>query len=134
MASDVEIPCIDISPYLNSSAPLADRERVIQEVRQACERFGFLSIKGHGVPLQLQQEVLMSCKRLFDLPQEKKDALSLHNNPARRGYEKIGGQVLDVNALPDFKEARQPCLYHNLSLHLTSARGSISGARSRKKT
>jgi len=50
--------------------------------------------------------VLDSCKTLFGLPQEQKDALSLKSNPARRGYERIGEQVLDSKALPDCKEVR----------------------------
>ncbi|KAK1088853.1 hypothetical protein LTR48_001142 [Friedmanniomyces endolithicus] len=99
-----EIPTIDLSSYIRPDATPEERTGVIEDVRSACSRYGFLQVKGHGVPLATQREVLESCRRLFDLSQKEKDSLSLKNNPARRGYERIGEQVLDAKALPDCKE------------------------------
>ncbi|KAK0364339.1 hypothetical protein LTR91_002841 [Friedmanniomyces endolithicus] len=99
-----EIPTIDLSSYIRPDATPEERAGVIEDVRSACSRYGFLQVKGHGVPLATQREVLESCRRLFDLPQGVKDSLSLKNNPARRGYERIGEQILDAKALPDCKE------------------------------
>ncbi len=101
-----EIPTIDLSSYIRPDATPEERTGVIEDVRSACSRYGFLQVKGHGVPLATQREVLESCRRLFDLSQKEKDSLSLKNNPARRGYERIGEQVLDAKALPDCKEVR----------------------------
>jgi len=101
-----EIPTIDLSSYIRPEATPEEMARVIEDVRSACSRYGFLQVTGHGVPLATQREVLESCRRLFDLPQDVKDSLSLKNNPARRGYERIGEQVLDAKALPDCKEVR----------------------------
>ncbi|KAK0280463.1 hypothetical protein LTR35_008105 [Friedmanniomyces endolithicus] len=99
-----EIPTIDLSSYIRPEATPEEMARVIEDVRNACSRYGFLQVTGHGVPLATQREVLESCRRLFDLPQDVKDSLSLKNNPARRGYERIGEQGLDAKALPDCKE------------------------------
>ncbi|TKA62996.1 hypothetical protein B0A55_12072 [Friedmanniomyces simplex] len=99
-----EIPTIDLSTCMRPDATPEEKAGVVEEVRSACSRYGFLQVKGHGVPLATQREILESCRRLFDLPQDEKDRLSLKNNPARRGYERIGEQVLDDKALPDCKE------------------------------
>lgn len=106
-----KIPTIDISAYGNPEATAAEKTKAVDEVRSACSEYGFFQVKGHGVPSELQQGVLESCRKLFDLPQDRKDALSLKNNPARRGYERIGEQVLDAKALPDHKEVycMPPC-------------------------
>ncbi|EMD00770.1 hypothetical protein BAUCODRAFT_29134 [Baudoinia panamericana UAMH 10762] len=98
------VPIIDIAAYIQPTASAADKTKVIQAVKEACSQYGFLQVKGHGVPLEAQQSVLQCCKTLFDLPQDQKDALSLKTSPARRGYERIGSQVLDAKALPDCKE------------------------------
>ena len=111
MAITLEIPTIDVSPYLRPHQDAIDREKVIAEVKQACSQYGFLQIKGHGVPLVTQQAMLQSCRSLFDLPQDEKDAISLKNNPARRGYERIGEQTLDAKALPDSKEVLLVCVW-----------------------
>ena len=85
MASDrLNIPLIDISGYLESSSSNEAKQKVIDEVKSACSTYGFLQVKGHGVPVETQRDMLQCCKTLFDLPQEQKDALSLKNNAARR--------------------------------------------------
>lgn len=98
------IPSIDLSPYLQADSSPKSKAEVVDQVKEACVEYGFLQVTGHGIPLATQQRMLESCKTLFDLPQEQKDALSLKNNSARRGYERIGEQVLDAKALPDQKE------------------------------
>ncbi|KAK5685140.1 hypothetical protein LTS10_003216 [Elasticomyces elasticus] len=104
MAIIPQIPTIDLRSYIQPDASPEQKAKVVDEVRKACSQYGFLQVTGHGVPLTTQREVLESCKSLFGLPQDRKDALSLKNNPARRGYERIGEQVLDAKALPDCKE------------------------------
>jgi isopenicillin N synthase-like dioxygenase len=78
------IPTIDISPYLDPGSDEEAKHNVIEEVESACSTYGFLQVKGHGVPIETQQAMLRCCKLLFDLPVEEKEALSLKNNPARR--------------------------------------------------
>lgn len=78
------IPTIDISPYLDSTSNTEARAKVVSEVRSACSIYGFFQVKGHGVPVEAQRNLLGCCKLLFDLPIEQKEHLSLKNNPARR--------------------------------------------------
>ena len=79
-----QIPTIDISPYLDPHSSAEAKAKVIDEVKAACSTYGFLQVKGHGVPIEIQRNMLQCCKVLFDLPIEQKEALSLKNNPARR--------------------------------------------------
>ncbi|MBM3340665.1 MAG: isopenicillin N synthase family oxygenase [Betaproteobacteria bacterium] len=73
-----QIPIIDFGPYFagraGALAPLAD------EVRDACERVGFLYIKGHGVPQVLIDRAFAESKRFHALPLETKLNLSLDQN------------------------------------------------------
>ncbi len=102
MANDLVLPIIDLSGYINDRPE--DKERVISEVKDACKRFGFFQVKGHGVPLGVQQGLIRSLDRFFGLPKEEKTKLSFLNNPCRRGYEASGDSMREGDALPDSKE------------------------------
>ncbi|KAF2772975.1 putative 2OG-Fe(II) oxygenase family oxidoreductase [Teratosphaeria nubilosa] len=104
MAIGQSIPIIYLRPYLNPSATPAEQAKVIEQVAHACCTYGFLQIKGHGIPLESQRAVIEASKALYDLPQDQKDSLSLKKSPARRGYERLGEQALDNDALADVKE------------------------------
>lgn len=112
-----KIPTIDLSPYLDGDATSEAKAEVVEQVRSACSEYGFLQVEGHGVPIATQRQVLECCKTLFDLPQEQKESLSLKNNPARRGYERVGEQVLDAKALPDQKEVCAPTFSFDCSFN-----------------
>jgi len=98
------VPLIDISPFLSSTFTAESRENVIQQVRSACQQLGFFELIGHGIPISLQREVLLCAERLFNLPIEEKLAMLMSKSPglSKRGYEAVGGQVLDKK--PDSKE------------------------------
>lgn len=124
------IPNIDTGLYSHPDAPSTARRCVIEEVRKACADFGFLHVKGHGVPVEVQQRMLESCKAHFDLPQDQKHALTLKNNAARRGYERAAEHILDPEALPDSKDACEHMFqnhlvgteFHTRLLHRSRAR------------
>jgi isopenicillin N synthase-like dioxygenase len=100
------IPVIDIAPFVNSTSSEEARASVVAQVRDACITYGFFQLIGHGIPRKVQQKMLSCAKMFFDLPLEKKKevgrgrAMGLSN----RGYETIGGQQLQADALPDMKE------------------------------
>ena len=78
------VPTIDISPCTDPASNAEARAQVIEEVRSACSEYGFLQVKGHGVPIETQRKMLQCCRLLFGLPLEQKECLSLEKNPARR--------------------------------------------------
>lgn len=104
-ADGLQLPLIDLSGYINPTSE-KDKEKVIAQVRDACEQYGFFQVKGHGVPLSLQNALLDSLDKLFSMPKEEKLKLSYLNNPSRRGYEASGMSMRDGDPMPDAKEVR----------------------------
>lgn len=48
------------------------KQKLVHEVRDACEQFGFFQLVNHPIPTDLQQQVLEQSKDLFRLPLETK--------------------------------------------------------------
>lgn len=103
MTVDNVLPIIDLSGYINPKSP-QDKERVIAQVRDACARHGFFQVKGHGVPLSVQQAFVKGLANFFSLPKEEKMKLSFLKDPCRRGYEASGDSIRVGDAFPDSKE------------------------------
>jgi isopenicillin N synthase-like dioxygenase len=102
---NIALPLIDLSGYLDPKSP-GDKERVIAQVRDAAAQYGFFQAVGHGVPLELQRDLIRCMRNVFNLPTEEKMKMSFLKNPCRRGYEASGMSHRDGDALPDAKEVR----------------------------
>lgn len=100
------VPTISITPYLQDPSREAAKQ-VVRDVRDACMSVGFFSLTGHGVPRDLQNNVLKAAKVLFGLPLQEEQALK-HPSLKNRGYETIGVQALQSDTLPDLKEVQSP--------------------------
>lgn len=105
--ADVALPIIDLSGYLAPKSQ-EDKQRVIDQVRDAARQYGFFQVKGHGIPLSLQRDLLRCMDNVFSLPMEEKLGLSFLDNPCRRGYEASGMSHREGDALPDAKEVCNP--------------------------
>lgn len=82
-----------------------DDAAVAADIRAACMAHGFFYVADHGVPEDLVAAQFDWAARFFALPDAEKAALDLRNSPARRGWEGIGAQTLDLSAQPDRKES-----------------------------
>ncbi|KAJ5710975.1 hypothetical protein N7488_005131 [Penicillium malachiteum] len=102
----IEIPLIDVSPFTIQGASQAEKEKVVGEVRDACRKYGFFQIIGHGIAPEQQIKMIECAKKFFDLPLEEKRKVGMEHavGESNRGYEVIGGQKLQYDALPDLKE------------------------------
>ncbi|KAJ6031416.1 hypothetical protein N7540_002148 [Penicillium herquei] len=100
------IPLINVSPFTIQGASEAEKERVVAEVRDACRKYGFFQIVGHGIASELQTKVLECAQTFFSLSLEEKQKVGMEHamGESNRGYEVIGGQKLQYDALPDLKE------------------------------
>lgn len=98
------VPTISIDPYLQDPSSEAAK-KVVRDVRDACMSVGFFSLTGHGIPLDLQNNLLKAARALFSLPLQEKQALK-HPTLKNRGYETIGIQALQSDTLPDLKEVQ----------------------------
>jgi isopenicillin N synthase-like dioxygenase len=97
------VPVIDIAPYLNG-----DRDRVISEVRAACEGVGFFTIVGHGVEPEIIDNLRHNSRAFFARPKDEKSTIHHADPSLPRGYRAIGDEGLALGAgeetPPDLKE------------------------------
>lgn len=94
-------PTLDIGPWLDGS----DKPGVARELDRICREIGFFYLVGHGISADDMQGVLAQAQRFFAQTDAAKQQLAA--NAARRGYEAMGSQALDLDSPPDLKEAYQ---------------------------
>lgn len=83
---EFKVPIIDLSPSFSSS--LTDRQRVADQIREACTTSGFFYITNHGVPEKLRQGVIQQTKRfMIELSTEKKEELHTKKSKLGLGWE-----------------------------------------------
>lgn len=97
------VPIIDIGDL--RSPDLSKRQRVADDLGNACETIGFLSVVNHGISQDVVGAAFEQMKRVFALPDEVKLNGSWSPDHENRGYEPVGHQQLDADAMPDAKEA-----------------------------
>lgn len=94
----MSIPIVDISTP--SAAHL---------VARACEEYGFVSIVGHGVDLDLLEAAWSDARRFFDQPLETKMRVAMPTPGYPYGYSPIRGETLARSlgqaARPDRKQS-----------------------------
>jgi isopenicillin N synthase-like dioxygenase len=102
------LPVIDISPLTaNSSSTSPDAEAAalqhgVDELREACLRFGFFYIKNHGIDENLIARLFAEGKRFFgECPHDKKESIHMRNNAVFRGWFELQGEY--TSKKKDFK-------------------------------
>lgn len=108
------IPVIDISAFIDENATAEAKDEVVRNVSNACNKYGFFYLVGHGVPEEDRHQIL-DCARLFaSLPTEEKMAISVSKciGQSFRGYEPPALQLHQKGLLPDTKEVSKD--YMNL--------------------
>ncbi len=84
MKSVTALPVVDLT---------VSAERLGEGLREAAHEVGFFYLTGHGVPETLFARVLEVARKLFELPQADKDAISMVRSPHFRGYTRLGGEL-----------------------------------------
>lgn len=86
-----EIPTVDLADFAAKGQHSEDSKQRARTFVDACHRFGFVKVTGHGVSKQEIREALAWVKRLFDLPYEDKmKAPHPKASMPHRGYSPIG--------------------------------------------
>jgi isopenicillin N synthase-like dioxygenase len=98
------LPVINIAPLLPPSIHHSSAcQAVATEIGQACRRFGFFYITGHGVAEDLQQQLETSARQFFAQPTEVKSEINMaRGGRAWRGYFPVGAEL--TSGQPDRKE------------------------------
>lgn len=105
--ADATVPVIDISPFAGSDD--AARGRVVEQVKDACERVGFFVITGHGVPKPVLDNAFAHSRAFFARPVDEKMRIKRPGPGISRGYNAVAGQSLGLTmgkkAPPDLMES-----------------------------
>ena len=105
MGSDA-IPVIDLGPYWSEGA--ANRQRVVDQIRWACEIIGFLVISNHGIPQSLIERAFSVSRAFFDLSSKQKNLSKPNDGVAPRGYHALAtrnlARTLGQDTPPDLRE------------------------------
>ncbi len=81
------LPVVDLSRF---TAPAAEREAFLTELRHVLHDHGFFYLVGHGVDPKLIADTVAAAKTFFALPVEEKLKIEMVNSPRFRGYTRIG--------------------------------------------
>jgi len=109
----VYIPTISLKPAFDGTP--GGREKVVEEIRRACEDMGFLTITDHGVPDEITDAMWKAGWNFFDLPAEEKTQFTSEDEAKYPyGYTAFKGEVLqggldkehgeETTIAPDLKE------------------------------
>lgn len=102
------IPTVDISAWLSPSAGQSEKDDVVRAMSDACHKYGFFYLAGHGISPAAQNKML-ECARLFfnKLSYEERMELWIGKSMGKsnRGYEPSGLQTHDNVLRADTKEA-----------------------------
>ena len=101
------IPVVDVSALLaavKDDGPFSeDALRVCVELHDAFRTVGFAYISGHGVPVELQEDLQEVATTFFEKDESVKRAYNMRNGGrAWRGWFPVGDEL--TSGKPDFKE------------------------------
>lgn len=97
------LPLISVAG-LNSEDP-AVRAETARQLGVACREIGFFYAIDHGIPEDVMAGAFANSKRVFELPLETKQAMSIKKSPHNRGYVAMADEKLNPEAGADMKEA-----------------------------
>lgn len=98
----VNIPRLDLQQYTHGDT--AQREKFIQNIGQAFNDTGFVTIANHGLSPELIEELYVVVKAFFDLPEAVKRKYEFPELAGQRGYTGKGKEKAKDAHTPDLKE------------------------------
>lgn len=97
-----EIPVIDLH---NARSPdLTLRQKIAEDIRDACLTAGFFYIKNHGIPEELPLDAVEKAKPFWNLPENEKLKYDIHNTPNFKGYTALLAENVDPANRGDLHE------------------------------
>jgi isopenicillin N synthase-like dioxygenase len=97
----MEIPVIDISPFLNGDS--RERRRLAKLWDDAFRTIGFATIIGHQIPLALMENLQSEAIKFFNLPPEEKMRCAYPGEQRAQGYIPMGVETVALTIERDKK-------------------------------
>ena len=98
----MSIPVVDLADFL-SGDPVR-KSSFVQQLGNAYEEVGFVSVKNHGIPDELIAHLYEYVQEFFSLPLEKKLNYEIPGLAGQRGYTSFGREHAKGSEMPDLKE------------------------------
>ena len=90
VTTSASLPILDLSRLDRSEAEAA---AFLADLREATHDYGFFYLTGHGIPVELQNDIISTARAFFALPEEAKLAIENVKSPHFRGYTRVGGEL-----------------------------------------
>ncbi|MDF1720567.1 MAG: 2-oxoglutarate and iron-dependent oxygenase domain-containing protein [Minwuia sp.] len=100
------VPVIDFAPFRQGDA--AARQRIAEQIDDACRSIGFLVVGGHGIPQSLIDDAFADSRDFFALPDVLKMRAAPPDKTVPRGYQAFASKrlaaTLGIETPPDLRE------------------------------
>lgn len=96
------IPSVDLADFLSDDP--SRKEKFVQQIGQAYEDIGFVSLKNHFLKDELVDHLYKEIKSFFDLPEDTKQAYEIEGLGGQRGYISFGKEHAKGKKEGDLKE------------------------------
>ncbi|HEX6241454.1 MAG TPA: 2-oxoglutarate and iron-dependent oxygenase domain-containing protein, partial [Polyangiales bacterium] len=93
------IPVLDLGAFRS-----AGRASFVAALGDAFERYGFVSVVGHGIGAELTEPLYAAARALFAQPEAVKGQYLVPGSGGARGYTPFGVETAKDQSLPDLKE------------------------------
>lgn len=98
----MNIPVVDLNHFIQGTN--AEKVQFAASLGKAFEEVGFVSVKNHGIPEVLINNLYDSVKSFFSLPESEKRSYEIPGLAGQRGYTSFGKEHAKGSDAPDLKE------------------------------
>ncbi len=99
------IPQVDLGKFVNGDA--AQQAEFVQEIGQAFTDIGFVSVKNHGIPMELVNAFYSGAEQFFGMNLDTKSKYEVKGGAGQRGYTSFGREHAKQSNVGDLKEFYQ---------------------------
>lgn len=98
----MNIPVVDLNHFIKGTNE--EKVQFAATLGQAFEEVGFVSVKNHGIPEDLINNLYATVKSFFSLPESEKRSYEIPGLAGQRGYTSFGKEHAKGSDAPDLKE------------------------------
>lgn len=98
----MNIPLVDLNHFINGSEE--EKVQFASTLGKAFEEVGFVSVKNHGIPDDLINNLYATVKEFFSLSEPEKRSYEIVGLAGQRGYTSFGKEHAKGSDAPDLKE------------------------------
>jgi isopenicillin N synthase-like dioxygenase len=98
----MNIPVVDLNHFIKGTN--TEKVQFAATLGQAFEEVGFVSVKNHGIPEELINNLYSTVRSFFSLPESDKRSYEITGLAGQRGYTSFGKEHAKGSDAPDLKE------------------------------